>query len=191
LSIGERKMSTIPASVSSVKLVLVDVQARLVPAMSDFEAAANRIKLLLSGAKELALPVIATEQYPQGLGNTLPEFAELLPENTPVIAKTGFSVFQEPEFIKALEKDKPGTLIFCGIESHVCVFQSVLDSLAAGYNTILACDAVASRKNADRDAAIGQMRASGAMVIGTESILFMLLRNAKNPAFKAVSKLVR
>ena len=107
-------MSTIPASVSSVKLVLVDVQARLVPAMSDFEAAANRIKLLLSGAKELALPVIATEQYPQGLGNTLPEFAELLPENTPVIAKTGFSVFQEPEFIKALEKDKPETLIFCG-----------------------------------------------------------------------------
>ena len=184
-------MSTIPATVSSVKLVLVDVQARLVPAMSDFEAAANRIKLLLAGAKELSLPVIVTEQYPQGLGNTLPEFAELLPENTPVFAKTGFSVFQEPEFVKVLEKDKPETLIFCGIESPVCVFQSVLDSLAAGYNTILACDAVASRKNADRDAAIEQMRSSGAMVIGTESVLFMLLRDAKNPAFKAVSKLVR
>lgn len=184
-------MSTIPSAVSSVKLVLVDVQARLVPAMSDFEAAGNRIKLLLAGAKELNIPVIVTEQYPQGLGNTLPEFAELFSENTQIFSKTGFSVFQEKEFVKALEKDKPETLIFCGIESHVCVFQSVLDSLASGYNTILACDAVASRKNADRDAAIEQMRASGAMTVGTESILFMLLRDAKNPAFKAVSKLVR
>ena len=191
MSIGEKKMSTIPSSVSSAKLVLVDVQARLVPAMSDFDAASNRIKLLLSGAKELSLSVIATEQYPQGLGNTLPEFAELFPENTPVIAKTGFSVFQESEFVKELEKNKPETLIFCGIESHVCVFQSVLDSLAAGYNTILVCDAVASRKNADRDAAIEQMRSAGAMVVGAESVLFMLLRDAKNPAFKAVSKLVR
>ena len=191
MSIGEKKMSTIPSSVSSAKLVLVDVQARLVPAMSDFDAASNRIKLLLAGAKELSLSVIATEQYPQGLGNTLPEFAELFSENTPVIAKTGFSVFQESEFVKELEKNKPETLIFCGIESHVCVFQSVLDSLAAGYNTILVCDAVASRKNADRDAAIAQMRSAGAMVVGTESVLFMLLRDAKNPAFKAVSKLVR
>ena len=184
-------MSSIPNSVSSVKLILVDVQERLVPAMSDFDAAANRIKLLLAGARELSLPVIATEQYPQGLGSTLPEFAELLQEGTPVIAKTGFSVFEEPEFVKALENNKPETLIFCGIESHVCVYQSVLDSLAAGYNTILVCDAVASRRNADRDAAIAQMRASGAMVVGTESVLFMLLRNAKNPAFKAISKLVR
>ena len=144
---------------SSCKLVLIDVQEKLVPAMSDFDAAGNRIKLLLAGAKELNLPVIATEQYPQGLGNTLPEFAELFSPGTPVIAKTGFSVFEEPEFVKTLEQDKPETLIFCGIESHVCVFQSVLDSLAAGYNTLLACDAVASRKNADRDGAIEQMRA--------------------------------
>ena len=184
-------MSHIPASVSECKLVLVDVQERLVPAMSDFESAGNRIKLLLAGAKELNLPVIVTEQYPQGLGATCSEFAELLRENTPVIAKTGFSVFEEPAFAEEVKTNSPDTLIFCGIESHVCVFQSVLDSLSAGYNTILACDAVASRKNADRDAAIEQMRAAGAMVVGTESILFMLLRNAKNPAFKAVSKLVR
>ena len=184
-------MSTIPASVSSVKLVLVDVQARLVPAMSDFEAAANRIKLLLSGAKELALPVIATEQYPQGLGNTLPEFAELLPENTPVIAKTGFSVFQEPEFIKALEKDKPETLIFCGIESHVCLLQSVLDARERGYEVIVASDAVMSRKFSDCHAALEMMRSMGVSVVSTESILFMLLRNAAHPAFKAISKLVK
>ena len=184
-------MSHIPASVSSCKLVLIDVQERLVPAMCDFESTGNRIKLLLSGAKELNLPVIVTEQYPQGLGHTLPEFSELLPENTPVIAKTGFSVFEEPAFAEEIKKTSPETLIFCGIESHVCVYQSVLDSLAAGHNTVLVCDAVTSRKSADRDAAVEQMRAAGAMVVGTEAVLFMLLRNAKNPAFKAVSKLVR
>lgn len=183
-------MSKIP-SAASAALVLIDVQERLVPAMSDFDNAGNRISLLLAGAGELSLPVIVTEQYPQGLGPTKPEFSALLAPGTPVVAKTGFSVFEEPEFKRILEQIKPETLIFCGIESHVCVFQSVLDSLAANYNTILAGDAVASRKTADRDCAIEQMRASGAMVASAESILFMLLRNAKNPAFKAISKLVR
>ena len=170
---------------------MIDVQARLVPAMSDFEQAGNRIKLLLAGAGELGMPVIVTEQYPQGLGATLPEFSELLPGGTPVIAKTGFSVFGEPLFAEGLRKNAPQTLIFCGIESHVCVFQSVLDSLDAGYRTIVAQDAIASRKTGDRDSAIAQMRASGALVASSEAILFMLLRTAKHPAFKAVSKLVR
>lgn len=170
---------------------MIDVQARLVPAMSGFEQAGNRIKLLLSGAGELGMPVIVTEQYPQGLGATLPEFSELLLPGTPVIAKTGFSVFAEPLFAEGLKKSPPQTLIFCGIESHVCVFQSVLESLEAGFRTIVAQDAVASRRESDRESAISQMRASGALVASSEAILFMLLRTAKHPAFKAVSKLVR
>ncbi|MBR7103537.1 MAG: isochorismatase family protein [Lentisphaeria bacterium] len=183
-------MSFIPQCGSS-KLILIDVQEKLVPAMNGFETAAEKIRLLLAGAGELSLPVIATEQYPRGLGATRPEFAELLPEGTPVIAKTGFSVFEEPLFVDEVRQGTPETLIFCGIESHVCVFQSVMDSLAAGYNTILAGDAVASRKTADRDLAIAQMQAAGAMVVSSEAILFMLLRDASHPAFKAVSKLVR
>ncbi len=183
-------MSFFPEPASS-RLVLIDVQARLVPAMSGFERTQDRIKLLLSGAAALGMPVIATEQYPQGLGSTLPEFSELLPGGTPVIAKTGFSVFEEPLFAEELKKDPPQTLIFCGIESHVCVFQSALDSLEAGYRTIVAEDALASRKASDLESAISQMRASGALVASSEAILFMLLRTAKHPAFKAVSKLVR
>lgn len=183
-------MSVFPEAASS-RLVLIDVQARLVPAMSGFEQARDRIKLLLSGAAVLGMPVIATEQYPQGLGATLPEFSELLPPGTPVIAKTGFSVFEEPLFEEELKKDPPRTLVFCGIESHVCVFQSVLDSLEAGYRTIVAEDALASRKTDDRDSAVAQMRASGAFIASSEAILFMLLRTAGHPAFKAVSKLVR
>lgn len=184
-------MSGIPENVESSKLILIDVQEKLVPAMTGFEPVANRIKLLLAGAKELGLKVIATEQYPQGLGGTLTEFSDLFSNDTAVISKTGFSVFEEPAFVAELQKAPQKTLIFCGIESHVCVFQSVLDSLKAGYNTILVCDAVASRKMSDCESAVAQMRAAGALVVSSESVLFMLLRNAKNPAFKAISKLVR
>lgn len=183
-------MSFIPTAGSS-RLVMIDVQERLVPAMSGFEGTGNRIKLLLNGARELAVPVVATEQYPRGLGSTLPEFSALLTPGTPVVEKTGFSVFEEPLFVEELEKNKPETLIFCGIESHVCVFQSVLDSLDAGYRAIVAADAVTSRKPEDRELALSQMRSSGALVVSSEAILFMLLRTAKHPAFKAVSKLVR
>ena len=183
-------MSSYPTAGSS-RLVMIDVQERLVPAMSGFEGAGNRIHLLLNGVRELAVPVIVTEQYPQGLGATLPEFSALLTPGTPVVAKSGFSVFGEPLFVEELEKNKKETLIFCGIESHVCVLQSVLDSLDAGYRTVVAADAVTSRKPEDRELALAQMRYSGALVASSEAILFMLLRTARHPAFKAVSKLVR
>jgi len=146
---------------------------------------------LLAGAAELKLDAIVTEQYPKGLGATLPRFAERLPENTPVIAKTGFSVFEEPAFRTALAARSRKTLVFCGIESHVCVLQSVLDAIARGYKVCLAADAVTSRKTADRELALQAARAAGALVVSSEALLFMMLRDAKNPAFKAVSKLVR
>ena len=83
------------------------------------------------------------------------------------------------------------TLVFCGIESHVCVLQSVLDALDRGFEVLLAADAVASRRTADRDLALQAVRAAGATVVSAEAILFMMLRDAKNPALKAVSKLVK
>ena len=172
-------------------LVVIDLQERLVPAMSDFEPCAKNAELLINGAGALRLDVIATEQYPKGLGTTLPRFRELLPENAPVIAKTGFSVFEEPAFRTALAARSRRTLVFCGIESHVCVLQSVLDALDRGFEVLLAADAVASRRTADRDLALQAVRAAGATVVSAEAILFMMLRDAKNPAFKAVSKLVK
>ena len=172
-------------------LVVIDLQERLAPAMAEFEACANRAELLLAGAAELKLDAIATEQYPKGLGPTLPRFAELLPAGTPVIAKTGFSCFEEPAFRTALAAKSRKTLVFCGIESHVCVLQSVLDALDRGFKVCLAADAVTSRTVADRELALQAARAAGALVVSIEALLFMTLRDAKNPAFKAVSKLVR
>lgn len=172
-------------------LIVIDIQERLAPAMSEFEPCANRIEMLLDGARELKLDALVTEQYPKGLGATLPRFAEKLSEGTPVIAKTGFSCFEEPAFRTALAARSRKTLVFCGIESHVCVLQSVLDALERGFKVCLAADAVTSRKLADRELALQTARAAGALVLSSEALLFMMLRDAKNPAFKAVSKLVR
>lgn len=172
-------------------LVVIDLQERLAPAMAEFEPCANRVEMLLAGAAELKLDAIATEQYPKGLGATLPRFAEKLPEGTVVVAKTGFSCFEEPAFRTSLAAKTRKTLVFCGIESHVCVLQSVLDALDRGFKVCLAADAVTSRKLADRELALQAARAAGALVVSSEALLFMMLRDAKNPAFKAVSKLVR
>ena len=172
-------------------LIVIDVQQKLAPAMHDFEPCANRIELLLAGAKELRLDTIVTEQYPKGLGPTLPRFAEKLPEPTPVIAKTGFSVFEEPTFRTALGAKAHKNLVFCGIESHVCVLQSVFDALERGFRVFLAADAVTSRKPSDRELALDAARAAGATVLSAEALLFMMLGDAKAPAFKAISKLVR
>ena len=172
-------------------LIVIDLQERLAPAMSDFEPCARSAELLIRGARELRLDAIVTEQYPKGLGATLPRFRELLPDDTPVIAKTGFSVFEEAAFRTVLSARPRKNLILCGIESHVCVLQSLFDARERGFRVFLAADAVTSRKAADRDLALQAARAAGATVVSAEALLFMMLRDAKNPAFKAVSKLVK
>ena len=177
--------------IASTALVLIDVQEKLAPAMCDFEPCANRIELLLDGARELGVDTIVTEQYPKGLGNTLPRFASRLPEDQLYLPKTGFSVFADPGFRTELSRKHRETLVFCGIESHVCVLQSVFDALERGFKVCLAADAVTGRKASDRELALVAARAAGATVLSAEALLFMLLKDAKNPAFKAVSKLVR
>ncbi len=181
------EMPTIENSV----IVLIDIQERLAKAMENMDAVLNRVELLLRGAAALNVDVIVTEQYPQGLGSTLPGLLELLPEGTPVLAKTDFSVFGDSAFRTALASKYRKNVIFCGIESHVCVLQSVLDALEAGYQVTVAADAVSSRKSSDVALALPAFRHAGAQVLSVESILFQLLRTAKHPEFKTISKLVR
>ncbi len=179
-----------PAPESTV-LLIVDLQERLVPAMADPGGVIERSRLLLNGAAALGIDVIVTEQYPKGLGHTIPAIAELLPQSSPVVEKTGFSAFVEPGFRTKLATKPTKTLVVAGIESHVCVLQTVLDALKNGFEVICAADAVSSRKVSDRELALKAMRHAGAQVLSAESVLFLLLRDAKHPAFKAVSKLVR
>ena len=171
--------------------VIVDIQAKLLPAMNEPEKVLNRAQMLVQGMNELNVPVVVTEQYPQGLGNTVPELAALFTESTPVIAKTSFSCFGEAEFAAKLDIKTHPVMIIAGIESHVCVAQTALDALNAGFQVFIAADAVNSRKDSDLNTALAQLRHAGCTVASAEAILFMLLKTAKHPAFKAVSKLVR
>ncbi len=180
-----------PLSVEDSLLVLIDMQERLVPAMDRSAAAVARQALALDGARELGLRVLATEQYPQGLGATLPELAARFPANTRVVAKTSFSCFGEERFRDAVRASGATTLLLAGCEAHVCVQQTLLDARAAGLKVVLLADAVTSRHPENVALALALARDAGAMVTGVESALFALLGDAKNPAFKAVSRLVR
>ena len=178
-------------TVENAALVMIDMQQKLLPAMNDPQTVLELNILLLNAADVLKLDILVTEQYPKGLGNTVPELATWLGEKTPVIAKTSFSVFGSAEFCAELAKRKREVLIFSGIESHVCLLQSVLDAVERGYEVIVASDAVMSRKFSDCHAALEMMRSKGVSVLSTESILFMLLRDAAHPEFKTISKLVK
>ena len=178
-------------TVENALLVVVDLQAKLMPAMSHTESIIDRAEIIVRGAAELGLDIAVSEQYPQGLGSTLPEISTWLPDNAPVIEKRCFSVFGSPEFNTFLSKRKREVLIFAGVEMHVCLLQSVLDARAAGYEVIVVADAVGSRKDSDRDLALEMARAAGAAVLSSESVLFMLMRDSGNPHFKAVSKLIK
>ena len=178
-------------TVENALLVVVDLQAKLMPAMSSAESIINRAGIMVRGAAELGVDIVVSEQYPKGLGATLPEISTWLPDTAPVIEKTCFSVFGSPEFNTFLSKRKREVMIFTGVEMHVCLLQSVLDARAAGYEVIVVADAVGSRKDSDRDLALEMARSAGAAVLSSESVLFMLMRDSGNPHFKAVSKLIK
>ena len=115
----------------------------------------------------------------------------LLPENTPLIEKTSFSCYGESKFRTALKSKSRKTLIVSGIEAHVCVQQTVMDLLAAGYEVIVAADALSSRNPENCRLALASMRHAGAFVTSSEAIVFMLLKDAKHPDFREISKLVK
>ncbi len=176
---------------ASTALVLVDVQEKLIGAMAEGPAICERIKIMLQAADLLKLDVIVTEQYPRGLGNTVTELSELYPEKTPVIEKITFSCLGEPEFNKAIQHKPYKTLILMGIEGHVCVFQTALDALNKGFEIIILADTVSSRRTENCQMALAQLQQAGAAVLPTESILFMLMRDSKHPAFREISKLIK
>jgi nicotinamidase-related amidase len=178
-------------NVQNSLLLMVDMQEKLLPAMHDGENCINRNLLLLQGAAALELPVIISEQYPQGLGSTIPQLKEACREEWPVGSKTSFSCFGDEDLSDLIRNLNAETLIISGVESHVCVCQTALDAVNEGYQVIVASDAVTSRKPEDRCTALKLMAANGVQVMSAEAILFLLLGSAKHPAFKTISKLVR
>jgi len=178
-------------NLSSSLLCIVDLQEKLIGAMGCAQETLKRVKILLEAARALELPMVATEQYPRGLGPTLPEVRELFSEGTPVIEKTQFSCFGANGFRSVVVNSGATDLILIGIESHVCVLQTALDALALGKTVYLVEDCVDSRHASDKASALAYMRGAGIKVLTSEMLLFLFLRDASHPCFKTVSKLIR
>jgi len=169
-------------------LVVIDVQEKLAPAIADSRRVVWNVRRLIDGAKLLGLPVVATEQYPQGLGPTLPELAGRLGE---IPSKLTFSGGGCPQIFHDLEGRGIHKLLVCGMEAHVCVQQTVLDLLGQGWRVYVAVDAVGSRRTIDYRTALARMDASGATLTTTEAALFEWCRIAGTPEFKEISRLAK
>ena len=170
-------------------LVVVDAQEKLMPHVANAEHVTWNIRRLLEGAQTLTVPLLATEQYPQGLGPTLTKLSDLIPGDIP--EKLCFSCRELDQLFTELLPRGVRKLLLCGIEAHVCVQQTALDLIAAGFYVYVAVDAVGSRFALDKEIALKRMEASGATLTTTESALFEWCERAGTPEFKAISQLVR
>lgn len=172
-------------------LVVIDVQERLVPAMPEdiYLRLRNTVAMLVEVAGLLGLPVVTTEQYPKGIGHTVPELAAAC--NETVIEKVSFGCCGEPNFLAAIKETGRSQVIVTGMEAHVCVYQTVLGLLEEGYHVHLVRDAICSRNKIDFLAGIANAAQAGAVATTAETVLFQMLKQSTHEQFKAISKLVK
>lgn len=168
-------------------LVLVDVQEKLVPAILNHDALVKRCEWLLKLAIKLDVPIVASEQYPGGLGTTVEPLCHYLSEEQ-CIEKVSFSCMQEPAFTTLLTNSKRNQLIVIGIEAHVCVLQTVMQMKGCGYEVFVVVDAVSSRSDLDLKYALKRMKQEGIHLVTAEMVFFEWLRRAGTPEFKLLSK---
>jgi len=176
---------------ASSRLLIVDVQEKLVVALSESTRTrlVSNCRFLIEGAQLLGVPVTATEQYPQGLGPTVASLAELIGERP---AKKRFSALECTGWPTAAAAiDGRFQIVVAGMETHVCVMQTVLDLLAAGYQTTVVADAVVARGDVDHQTALERMANSGATISTAEAVLFEWCESAASPEFKQLSALVK
>lgn len=172
------------------QLLVVDVQERLAPAMEPGRPFMAACAKLLEAANVLKVPLMASEQYPKGLGRTVPELATLVPE-IQRYEKMEFSCYANAPLRAALKGVKRSQVLLAGIEAHVCVLQTALDLAEAGNAVFVITDATASRRPESRETAFRRMREAGVTLVTLEMVLFEWLRSAADPEFRAVSKLIR
>jgi len=171
-------------------LVVLDAQERLMPVVQDSERVVRRIVTAIEGAKVLGLPIVATEQYPQGLGRMVPPILNALGEIQPV-QKITFSCFADTTFLRQVYTLIRNTLLVVGVEAHVCVLQTVLDALGRGLQAHVAADAVSSRNPLDKEVALRRVAQAGAVVTTVETALFELLREAGTEEFRRLHALIK
>lgn len=177
---------------SGSALLVIDIQDKLFRVMDETvrESLVKNSRILIETSTVLSMPVIVTEQYRKGLGNTISEINEKI-SGCPNFEKTTFDCMKNREIADAVNSLGRKTIIICGIESHICVFQTALSLLASGYQVVIASDAVMSRRKSDWKAAMAALSSAGALVYPAETISFMLIEDASAPEFKKLSHLFK
>jgi nicotinamidase-related amidase len=169
-------------------VLLVDMQERLVPSIADAGDLTARCGILLRAAYELGVPILASEQYPKGLGTTIPALAEFA---TRRLEKVEFSAYANNAIKDELTRAGQPQIVLAGIEAHVCVLQTGLELIDAGFQVFAVADAVSSRRPESREVALHRIARAGATLITAEMALFEWLRSASAPEFRSISKLIR
>jgi nicotinamidase-related amidase len=163
-------------------LAVIDMQARLVPAMQAPARTIRNTRTLLAGAQELDIPILVTEQYPEGLGATVPELQ--LPASARILPKMHFSCMEDATFAATLKALGRKQVIIAGMEAHICVMQTAASLIEAGYEVFVVSDATASRTLESEAACVARLTALGAGIVTTEMVIFEWLGRAGTPAFK-------
>jgi nicotinamidase-related amidase len=173
------------------QLLVIDMQERLMPAMHEAERAIERAAILMQIASRLDIPMTVTEQYPQGLGPTVPQLLKLVPSPELVFAKTLFSAVAHPPVAARLAEVRRPQVVVAGVEAHVCVAQTATMLRDKGHDVFLVADAVSSRRSDSVELALERLRQQGVWVVNVEQMLFECLGEAGTPEFRELSKLIR
>lgn len=172
-------------------LLIVDIQEKLLNAQFNKDSVLKNIQIMAETAKILEIPAVVTEQYPKGLGHTMDAVKDKLPENAVFFEKTTFNCCAADGFKEIIKGFNKNQIMICGMESHICVFQTADELMQLGYDVYLIEDAITSRKEWNYEQGISRMAFEGAVTDSTEMALFELLKSAKHPHFKEVQSLIK
>jgi nicotinamidase-related amidase len=188
---GEEMLSSGLLDRNESVLLVIDVQERYIAHLFEGARVVEATRRLIEGAKLLGVPILVTEQYPQGIGHTIPVLRDALPKDVQAIQKMTMSCAAEPVFVDAMREISRAQVVVAGIEAQACVNQTVHELIAADYETHLVIDAVSARFKRDYDVAVERMVRAGAVPTTVESVLLEWVRTARAPEFKAIQGLIR
>ncbi|PID27505.1 MAG: hydrolase [Candidatus Cloacimonadota bacterium] len=172
----------------NMMFVMIDIQEKLLHLIAENQEVIKNANILNKASEIFGIPLLVTEQYKKGLGETVSEIK--IGKDAIYAEKTSFSIFDE-KISELLKKSGKKVLVMYGIEAHICVLQSVLDALAEDYEVYLVTDAVSSRKLYNKEAALDRMLDYGAELVTTEMLLFEILGDSSHPSFREISKLIK
>ena len=177
-------------NIDNALLLIIDVQEKLLPVIFEKEKLISNIQKLIKGCTLMGVPVIITEQNPSGLGTTVKELQDSVPSVRPV-TKFGFSCCSEPGFNEELSAAARRQILICGIESHICVYQTSMDLLSSGNEVHIVTDCVSSRTPENKELSMRRLVSEVVKLTGMEMALFELLRSSKSHHFKTISALIK